>query len=40
MPWRIEREGTRLRIWIGWPMNDWDVRKVLADFSGPEVRTL
>jgi hypothetical protein len=78
MPWRIEREGTRLRIWIGCPMNDWDLlldealrqleqgndigyiemprmipgatpidaealgllRKVLADFSGLEVRTL
>ena len=78
MPWRIEREGASLRVWIGCPVNDWDLlldealrqiehgndigyiempkmipgatpidaealrllRKVLADVSGLEVRTL
>ena len=25
MPWRIEREGASLRIWVACPMNDWDL---------------
>jgi hypothetical protein len=25
MPWRMERDGASLRIWVACPMNDWDL---------------